>query len=135
MKIVLFLDYSSFTEKVLESVSSITQSFADAEISVVHIIDEQLFYPTSGFEVALGETMHNESEELKEMCILYLGEGIGYIEEFGIPKLIAEEKLKELNFDLLIAGSHSRHGLGSRILGSFAEHILRVSKKPVLIIP
>ena len=135
MNIVLFLDYSSFTENVLETVKSFTTLVHGHSITVVHIIDEQLFYPTSGFEVALGETMHHESEELEELCKEYLGEGITYIEEFGIPKLKAEEKLEELEFDLLIAGSHSRHGLGSRLLGSFAEHLLRISKKPVLIIP
>lgn len=135
MKIILCLDYSSFTEQVLGTVKTFIDSLNNAEITVLHIIDEQLFFATTGYEVTLGETLENESQELKELCIEYLGEEINFQEECGIPKLKVEEVLAEAEFDLLIAGSHSRHGLAGRLLGSFAEHLVRISNKPVLIIP
>jgi nucleotide-binding universal stress UspA family protein len=39
-----------------------------------------------------------------------------------------------MNYDLLIIGSHSRHNLGSRLLGGIAEHLLRNAARPVLVI-
>ena len=135
MKIFICLDYSSFTEKVLNTTKSFVESLKAADITVLHVIDEQLFFATTGYEVQLGEDLQNESKKLKELCIQYLGAGVKYIEEYGIPRLKIDEVLKEIDYDLLIAGSHSRHGLGERLVGSTAEHLLRNSKKPVLIIP
>ncbi len=135
MKIIICLDYSSFTERVLSTTKSFIDSLNSAEITVLHIIDEQLFYATTGYEIQLGENLESESDELKELCIQYLGADVNYIVEYGIPKLKIDEMIAQINYDLLIAGSHSRHGLGERLVGSFAEHILRNCKKPVLIIP
>lgn len=135
MKILICLDNSSFAEKLLAAVKTFTDSFTSAAISVVHIVDEQLFYPTTGYEVQLTETLQSESKKLKELCIQYLGPDVNFVEEFGIPRLKIDEVLNEMDYDLLIAGSHSSHGLGERLMGSFAEHLLRISKKPVLIIP
>ena len=135
MKIFICLDYSSFTEQVLNTAKSFVESLKAADITVLHVIDEQLFFATTGYEVQLGEDLQSESKKLKELCIQYLGADVKYIEEYGIPQLKIDEVLKEMDYDLLIAGSHSRHGLGERLVGSTAEHLLRNSKKPVLIIP
>jgi len=120
MNIVLCLDNSSFTEKVLTIVKSFVDSLKASEITVLHIIDEQLFYPTTGYEVTLDETLRNESVQLKELCIEYLGASVKYVEECGVPKLKIDEMLGQVAHDLVIAGSHSSHGLGERIMGSFA---------------
>ena len=135
MNIILCLDYSSFTERVLEAVTSFTSSVKDVKMTVFHVIDERMFYATTGYEVQLGEDLHSESNELKELCIKYFGVGVNYVEEFGIPVLKIGEMMEETAHDLLIVGSHSRHGLGDRLLGSTAEQVLRESNKPVLIIP
>ena len=134
MKILICLDYSSFTESVLEHIKKFVQELNAASITVFHVIDEQLFYATTGYEVALNEEMQNESKLLKELCVQYLGSSMQYIEEYGIPKLEIDAAIKHAKHDLIIAGSHSRHGLGERLVGSIAEHILRNSKTPVLII-
>ena len=135
MKIIIFVDYSSFTEHLLSSVKGIIGSFKAPEITVVHVIDERLFYATTGYEVQLDEEINDESSKLHELCHQYLGENIHYVEDFGIPKQKIDECLEDQQYDIAIAGTHSRHNLGDRILGSIAEHLLKHSKKPVLIIP
>ena len=135
MNVILFLDYSSFTDQTLTAAKKIIGSINDAHVTVFHIIDEQQFYSTTGFEVQLGETVHAESLKLKRLCISQLGESINFREEYGVPPLKATELLNGSENDLIIAGSNSRHGLGSGPLGSFATHLLRISKIPVVIIP
>ena len=135
MKILLCLDYSSFTKEVLATAKSFVESLKTAELSVLHVIDKQLFFATTGYETQLSEDLQRESEELKRLCVQYLGLNVKYIEEYGIPNLEIDETIEQTEYDLLIIGNHGRHGLGERLLGSTAEHLLRHSKKPVLIIP
>ena len=135
MKIVICLDYSSFTERVLTTAQNFINGLKTADISIVHVIDESLFYATSGFDVQLGDGLNKESQELHELSKKHLGENIKYIEECGIPKLKIDELLEQLDYDILLVGSHSQSELEERLLGSMAEHLLRNSNKPVLIIP
>ena len=135
MKIILCLDYSSFTEKALYTTKLFVESFKSADLSVLHVIDKQLFFATTGYETQLGADLERESKALKELCVQYLGANVKYIEEYGIPNLEIDRVIEQNEYDLLIIGNHGRHGLGERLLGSTAEHLLRHSKKPVLIIP
>lgn len=135
MDIIICLDYSSYTEHVLKTVKKFTDGYKGSKITVIHIIDEMLFTPTTGYEIQLDETINEESAELKRLCTQYLGHSINYIEECGIPKLKIDELLAEQDFDLLIVGNHSRQSLGRRLVGSVAEHLLRNVDKPILIIP
>jgi len=135
MKILICLDYSSFTEKILAVTKELVTQFKSTGITVLHIVDETLFFSTTGFEVQLGEILNGESKEIKGLCEKYLGEGVKFVEEYGIPKLVADDMLAEIDHDLLLVGSHGRHGLAGRIMGGFAEHILSITKKPVIFIP
>lgn len=51
---------------------------------------------------------------------------------------VAETVLKtadEINADIIVMGSHSYSALGELILGSVADKVMRISKKPVLLVP
>ena len=135
MKIVICIDFSTFTEKMLSTALPIINSFREPDISVVHVIDESSYFAATGAEMQLSEGLDNENRQLREMVEIYLGKNIHYIEESGIPRLKIDEILDTLNYDLLIIGSHSTHGLGSRLMGGMAEHLLHRSQKPVLFIP
>ena len=135
MKIIVCLELSSYTEKVLGTIKALTDGMKAPEITVLHIIDKRMFYSTTGAEPELGEQLTEESTQLKKLCEQYLGAGIHYLEEYGIPKLKIEFELMHMSYDLLIVGSHSAHNIGERLLGGVAEHLLQNSTKPVLIIP
>ena len=133
MHVVLSLDYSSFTEDVLSGTHAIIQAFKSYEISVIHVIDETLF-AAGGYEVQLNEELKKDGAHLKRMCIEYLGEKVHYIEAYGIPRQKIDELLANMQYDILVIGSRSRSLLGARLLGGVAEHLLRTSTKPVLVI-
>jgi nucleotide-binding universal stress UspA family protein len=42
---------------------------------------------------------------------------------------------KEFNADLIVIGTHSRHGIDRLLMGSVAEHVVRHSLIPVLVVP
>jgi len=135
MQIVLCLDYSSFTEKILSEAKKLTEDLKAVDLTVIHVIDQALFYATTGFEVQLGEQLDEESKALHKLCVENFGPGVKYLEEYGIPRLKIDEMLEDMQYDMLIVGSHSRHGLGERLVGGVAEHLLRTGRKPILIIP
>ncbi len=134
MRIILCLDYSPFTEKVLAAMQGILQALKSYEISVIHVIDETLFSAGAGYEMQMNEDLKSDSKQLKKLSIQYLGEKVNYIEEYGIPRQKIDELLAASNYDILAVGSHSRSILGTRLLGGVAEHLLRNSPKPVLVI-
>src|ERR1700733_10758805 len=99
MKIIVCLDYSSFTNKLLSDVKSFVDNVTSKEIAVLHIVDEPLYYPTTCYEVQLSDSLQSESKQLKSLCTEYLGADIDFIEEFGIPKLKIDEVLSQMNYD------------------------------------
>ena len=135
MKIVICLDYNSFTEKLLGIVKNVVDNMKNAEINVIHIIDLSLFYGTSSFDEELIKDLEDNSDKLKALCIQYLGDKIAYIKESGLPALKIGELLDSSPYDMLIVGTHGKKLLGERLIGSLAERLLHNSKKPVLIIP
>ena len=134
MRVILCLDYSSFTEQVLAAIQTIVKSFRECEIFVVHIIDESLFTGGTGFEIQLNDDLKKDGENLKTLSEKYLGSSITYIEEYGIPRQKLDEILASLDYDLLAIGSHSKSMLGTKRIGGIAEHLLLNSSRPVLII-
>ena len=134
MRIILCLDFSPFTEQVLSSMKTVVGSFKECDISVLHVIDETLFAGGAGYDILLNDELKGDSARLRDLCVLYLGEKVHYIEEYGIPRKKIDEVLAESMYDLLAIGDHSRNTTGIRLLGGVAEHLLRNSRKPVLII-
>jgi nucleotide-binding universal stress UspA family protein len=60
---------------------------------------------------------------------------VTYFTEYG---LTADSILKcgsEFNADLIVVGTHSRTGLDRFFMGSVAEHVVRHSHVPVLVVP
>ncbi|MDR3680042.1 MAG: universal stress protein [Flavipsychrobacter sp.] len=134
MRILLCLDYSPFTEKVLLALQDFIHSLKEYEITVVHVIDETLLYAGTGYEIQLNEELKANSEAIKQSAIKYLGEKVVYREEYGIPRQQIDEVLAEANYDLLVVGRRSKNMLAEMFLGSIATHLLTNCKKPVLVI-
>lgn len=52
----------------------------------------------------------------------------------GIPKDVINSIALEHKVDLIVMGTHGRTGLKRLLMGSVAEHVLRYSKIPVMIV-
>ena len=58
------------------------------------------------------------------------------VEEFGGQAgLRILEEAHAWGADLIVCGTHGRHGLGRFVMGSDAEYVLRRSAVPVLLVP
>jgi nucleotide-binding universal stress UspA family protein len=134
VNILLCLDWGTLTEKLLQQTAKLLDGFKAYKIKVLHIVDEQAFYPTTGFEVAMGAQLESECAQLETMAKKYLGAGLEYYVEHGIPKLKMTEMLDVLEHDLLVAGFSNHTIFGIDLAGTVADHLIHISKKPVLII-
>ena len=124
--------------------------FCNAEVGLVNII-EPLILPSSGSDSITGITtdvsMVNESEmvriqkEAAENTVRRIQEQ--YAEQLKITNfteygLTADGILKcsaEFGADMIVVGTHSRTGIDRLFMGSIAEHVVRHSRVPVLVVP
>lgn len=107
----------------------------DAKLSVIHVID---YYPSSQLEGGLAllpdlerqmsETAQNEIDA----CVARIPIELSNTQiRRGPPKKVIVEYCGEIEADLIVIGSHGRHGLGL-LLGSTANGVLHLAKCDVL---
>ncbi len=115
-----------------------------ASLRLIHLVDELSF--ATGFEtcaVYTGEVI----PLMKEMGERVLKQGRARAEAGGVrvdtllietvAARVAEivvEQARAWAADLIVIGTHGRHGLGRLLLGSDAEQILRLAPVPVLLV-
>ncbi|MEO6001384.1 MAG: universal stress protein, partial [Chitinophagaceae bacterium] len=72
--------------------------------------------------------LDKSKQHLKDETIqIIVGNGV-------FPEVILNTA-KELNVDIIVMGTHSRHGLEKILVGSVAENVLHHSLIPLFIIP
>jgi len=54
---------------------------------------------------------------------------------YGNPTKTILECADDLNADIIVMGSHGHSALGELLIGSVADKVVRLSKRPVLLIP
>lgn len=107
----------------------------NAKFSIVHAIEHINAY---GVAEAYSAVLDVEEEMLKEAKaeMTRIGEQFGiqpasqYI-EVGSPKTVIMNKAKDLGADLIVVGSHGRHGI-QLLLGSTANAVLHHANCDVL---
>lgn len=136
MKVLICVDYSSFTEKVLEGAQIILGTrIPQPEISVLHVLDETLLSAGTGAEPQLLQGMQDNSRKINELAKKYFGSNVNYIEEYGIPRVKIDEVIQQANFNLLVLGTRGRSAVTKMLLGSETQHLLYHAQVPVLLIP
>ncbi len=107
----------------------------NAKLSMVHVVESLPGY-ASGYigVVDLEEEMKEEAgSKLSDMGkIFQVSETDQYL-EMGSPKIMILDLAKELAVNLIVLGSHGRHGL-ERLLGSTSSSVLHGSLCDVLIV-
>ena len=132
--ILLAIDLSEESEKVIEPAKKFMAAF-DSKVHVLHTIEP--------FAFAFGGDIPFDVVEIQEQLIDHAKQNIQQlIEKSG---LVTEEtdvvvgsvnaevhrKAKEINADLVIVGSHGRHGL-ALLLGSHASDVIHHAEYDVL---
>ena len=149
-KILIGIDDSSFAEHAAEYGFDIAHSFK-AQVGLVHIVEPMVMPTSSGGDAILGtstqgigvndvELMNiqsDASETLIERTIKKFAGNlqVAHFNEFGNTADGIIACAKEFKADLIVIGTHSRTGLDRLLMGSVAEHVVRHSEIPVLVIP
>jgi nucleotide-binding universal stress UspA family protein len=88
-------------------------------------------------EVAMLKIQYESAENLMKQTAKNLAADlqVTHFTEYGLTGDSIIKCGKEFNADLIVVGTHSRTGLGRLFMGSVAEHLVRHSSVPVVVVP
>jgi universal stress protein A len=132
--ILLASDFSPEAERAERRAVEVANKYG-AQLSLVHVVD---YYPSMQLEGGLAmlpnieERLNEKAKEDLDACVLRLDiklqdTHIGH----GPPKGVIIDYANEIEADLIVLGSHGRHGFGL-LLGSTATGVLHIAKCDVL---
>lgn len=149
-KVLIALDYDPPAQKIAETGYALAKDM-NAEVFLLHVVSEAVYYSSSNYSPIMGYEGFNNLdmismanvEELRKAAGDYLDKSKQYLKDISIQTLIKEgdfadgilEAAKEINADIIVMGSHGRHGLDKVLLGSVAEQVLHKTEIPLFIIP
>lgn len=130
--ILLATDLTEETEYVLDRVRAI-RGFTGAKLSLVHVVEPMPGYSYAylGIEDIEGQLIDEAKEALNKLGEALAVDAKSQWIEVGPTKSKILKVAEENKVDLIICGSHGRHGL-SLLLGSTANAILHGAKCDVL---
>jgi len=149
-KVLIALDYNPTAQKVAELGFSMAKSM-DAEVILLHIITDPVFYSTAGYSpimgfngyVDMGPVQLDSVDGLKNASLQYLEKSKQHLGDDDIRTMVKEgdfadtilETAKEEHANIIVLGSHSRKWLENIVMGSVTEKILHNTSIPLLIVP
>jgi nucleotide-binding universal stress UspA family protein len=149
-KVLIALDYNPTAQKVAETGFSLATSLG-AELTLLHVITDPVFYATSGFSPIMGfngyvdvsPTVLDSIDGLKNASLQYLDKTKQHLGDATIQTLVKEgdfaetilKTAKELHSDIIVIGSHSQKWLENILMGSVTERVLHQSTVPLFIVP
>lgn len=130
-------DFSPGSERALGYAVELARSF-EAEIVVMHAYE----LPIVGFPDGAIVATPDVATHLSESARIGLERAVAPHNDAGVAIRTALEQgpswrtivdmAKELDVDMIVMGTHGRHGLPRALLGSVAEKVVRTAKCPVL---
>jgi universal stress protein A len=134
--ILLAADFFGHGEVVAIRAKDLADKY-QAKLSIVHVLDNlPLTDPAYGPVIPFDMDLTAELMKAAKKRLAKLGEELGVPEDsqlivMGSPKLEIVSIAQEKNMDLIVVGSHGRHGL-ALLLGSTANGVLHHAKCDVL---
>jgi|KBSMisStandDraft_5_1062788.scaffolds.fasta_scaffold242314_1 nucleotide-binding universal stress UspA family protein len=137
-RIVVATDFTSESEKALAYASALAMQYA-SRLTLAHVIDTSVTtpFPDAVIGLPLDELRHNSAENMERVLNDLGSEGItaqGKTLEDRNPARAVVELSRKVDADLLVVGTHNRHGLRKLLYGSCSEGIFRSADCPVMII-
>jgi nucleotide-binding universal stress UspA family protein len=150
-KILIGIDDSKYAEHAAEYGFDIARKF-NASVGLVNIVepammpqmssgtDPILGVPSQGVgieELEIMDIQKNQSENIVERTIKkFAGDmQVTHFNEYGSTADGIINCSKEFKADLIVIGTHNRSGIDRLLMGSVAEHVVRHSEVPVLVVP
>jgi universal stress protein A len=134
--ILLAADFSGHGVAVADRAKDLAEKY-QAKLSIIHVMDNLLITDTAyGSSIPFDLDLTAELMAAAKQRLAQLAEKLGIPEEnqwmeMGSPKLEIIRIAEENNVDLIVVGSHGRHGL-ALLLGSTANGVLHHANCDVL---
>lgn len=137
--ILVALECGQDAKKVLEKASQLSKSDPGIKLNLVHVVLDLIIADWAGSPGQIPPPL--DQEAIAQSAADYLKPHIeeaglnpqDLIVSFGSPARGILKQAENLDCDLIISGSHSRHGL-EVLLGSTAHKILNLAKCDVLLV-
>jgi nucleotide-binding universal stress UspA family protein len=149
-KVLIALDYNPTAQKIAEVGFSFAKSM-DAEVILIHVIIDLVYYSSSEFSPIMGYTGYLEAgpfpldntDGLKNAAQHFLDKTKQHLGDKTIQTQVKDgdyaesilKTAKELHADIIVMGSHSRRWLENIVMGSVTEEVLHHTSIPLFIIP
>ncbi len=135
-QILVAIDFTRQTEQIIERALSLANQY-QATLHLLHVVEtlpvtDAAYGPVAPFDIDLTEKMQATAQQRladwgKKMHILAERQWLG----LGSPKQEIVRVAEAHGIDLIVIGSHGRHGL-SLLLGSTATGVLHYAQCDVL---
>ena len=127
--ILVAVDFSNYSEQVITKARDIAKS-NNAKLSILHVVEylppiDSIYEPVLASTWAIDETelLSQAKKSLKKFSKkLNLDDAQQHV-VLGIPKYEISQFVKDQQCDLVVMGSHGRHGINI-LLGSTANAVL-----------
>jgi len=130
--ILFATDLTEISEKIVPKVTEICETYG-AKLSLIHVIEPIPAYGYPGVTDLESPVIEHAKQAMHELAEKFSLPNQHQHIEFGSVKAQVLRVAKELNSDLIIVGSHGRHGL-ARLLGSSAGAIVNGAECDVLLL-
>ncbi|HVY25362.1 MAG TPA: universal stress protein [Polyangiaceae bacterium] len=127
-------DFEPASAGALQLATSLAAEFG-AKITLLHVWEISLYpYMDSSMNT---EIMYRIEQAAKDQLAASLAQVQLLLPnaearlEIGLPAPTILEMIPKLGVDLVVLGTHGRHGLSHTLLGSVAEQVVRASQVPV----
>ncbi|MES2979090.1 MAG: universal stress protein [Pseudomonadota bacterium] len=142
-QILIAIDGSNTADKALDEAIRLAR-FTGARLHLLHVVDELAY--VNGFEPAMNylneilPLMREAGERIlasgiaKALAAGVQVEATNVVEGPGRLHEHVNAQAALVDADLIVVGSHGRHGVGRALLGSDAEQVIRHAAVPVLVV-
>ncbi|MGV8877501.1 MAG: universal stress protein [Sphingobacteriaceae bacterium] len=138
-KILIGIDDSLHAENAVQHGFELAK-LLNAEVALAHVI-EPIVLPDNEigmtYPLEMIDAQNEASQQVIDRAIAkYAGDQqVTRFLEIGRPADMMIDFAEQFQADLIVLGTHSRTGLDRFLMGSVAEHVMRHSTVPVMVIP
>jgi len=149
-KVLIALDYDPSAQKIAETGYALAKAVS-AQAILLHVTFDATYYSSLNYSPIMGfggfgnsyTAEADTAQEINKAAQNFLDKSKEHLGDEKIETVVKDgdfaetilSTAKELNADIIVMGTHSRHGLDKILMGSVAENVLHHSLIPLFIIP
>lgn len=137
-KILIAVDSSEYSMKAAKKGFELAHQ-VNAKVALLYVVDSSKALGNIDAGISAEQSLlvlKKEAEQtLDELAVMYDGDTVMKFMPEGQPTKDILKTATVWEADLIIMGTHGRTGLLHLLVGSVAEHVIRHSKIPVMVVP